>query len=398
VNHSSLTSAFLRWSLFHTALGRGWWLVTAVYLVVVAELSPPQLILIGVFQGITVVIAEIPAGVIADAVSRRLAVVLSHLVMGTGMAMTAFVTDFPLLVISNCLWGLGWALVSGADVAWITDELERPDLIDGILASKARYGLLGTVAGIIAFGALASTVSLRISMAAAGISMVALGVAFVTRWPEERFEPAAAGRRWSHGTAILRRGIAMARADRMIFLVLAGTLLVNGGAEGFGRLFERRLIDLGMPTDPDPIVWFAALALLAAALGAVSLRFVETRVHGTDVARQTYVLACAVGTVGLVVFAHAPSTPAAVAGALLVSGIALPLTRTASVILVNRRATNDVRATLHSMLSEAENLGEIAFGLVLAVIAGSFSAAATLTGSAVLIACAGIVVGRTRQR
>ena len=143
-----------------------------------------------------------------------------------------------------------------------------------------------------------------------------LGVVFVTRWPEERFEPAAAGRRWSHGTAILRRGVSMARADRMIFLVLAGTLLVNGEAQVFGRLFESRLIDLGMPTDPDPIVSFAALALLAAALGAIALRFVEARVHGADVARQTYVLACAVGVVGLVVFAHAPSTPAAVAGAL----------------------------------------------------------------------------------
>ena len=68
---SDLIGAFLRWALFHSALARGWWLVAAVYLVVVADLSPFQLVLIGVFQGVTVVIAEVPAGVIADAVSRR---------------------------------------------------------------------------------------------------------------------------------------------------------------------------------------------------------------------------------------------------------------------------------------------------------------------------------------
>ena len=65
------------------------------------------------------------------------------------------VAAFPLLVVSNCLWGLGWALSSGADVAWITDELDQPDAIDRILAAQARRGLLGTATGIVAFGALA---------------------------------------------------------------------------------------------------------------------------------------------------------------------------------------------------------------------------------------------------
>ena len=372
--------------------------MTAVYLVVVAELSPFQLVLIGVFQGVTVVIAEIPAGVLADAVSRRLALVLSHIVMGTGMAITGLVTTFPMLVISNCLWGLGWALASGADVAWITDELDRPDLIDRVLAAQARRGLLGTVIGIVVFGALAWATTLAATMVVAGVAMALLGLVIVTRWPEKHFEPADAGRRWADGTAILRRGITVARADRVILLVLAGTVLVNGAAEGFGRLFERRLIVLGMPTEPDLIVWFATVALLAAALGAAVLRIVEARINGIGVARRTYVAACAIGAFGLVMFANAPTAGSAVAGSLLVSGIAFPLTRLAATVLVNRRATSDVRATLHSMLSEAENLGEIVFGLGLALVARSSSSTVVLTGSAVLLACAGVVVSRTRTR
>lgn len=101
--HPELTTAFLRWALLRAAFARGWWLTTALYFVVVADLSPSELVLIGVFQGVTVVIAEVPAGVLADAVSRRLALVVAHVVMGSGMAMAGFVTAFPLLVASQCL-------------------------------------------------------------------------------------------------------------------------------------------------------------------------------------------------------------------------------------------------------------------------------------------------------
>lgn len=395
--HSDLRAAFLRWSLVRAALARGWWLATALYLVVVADLSPSQLVLIGVFQGLTVVIAEVPAGAVADAFSRRLALVVAHVVMGAGMVLTGFVTAFPAVVVSQCLWGLGWAISSGADVAWITDELDRSDLIDGVLTSQGRYDLVGTSIGIVGFGALAWATGLSKAMVAAGLAMIGLGLVVATRWPETGFQRVSTGTRWPDTTRTLRRGISVARADRVILLVLAGTLLVNGGAEGFGRLFQRRLVSLGLPAAPDPIVWFAAIALLAAAFGAITLRYVEARVAGAAVARRVYVTACAVGAAGLVVFAQAPNTASAVAGSLLVSGVGLPTVRIAGTILVNRRTSSDVRATVHSLLSQFENLGEIICGLVLSVIAGSTSSSVTLMGSAVLVVGAGILVSRAHE-
>src|ERR1700722_9145542 len=110
-----LANAFLRWTGLRAALVRGYWLAAALFLVVVAHLTPAQLILIGTFQGVTVLIAEVPSGVLADIVSRRLCLIVGHVVMGSGMAMAGLVTSFPLLVISQCLWGLGWAFSSGAD-------------------------------------------------------------------------------------------------------------------------------------------------------------------------------------------------------------------------------------------------------------------------------------------
>lgn len=268
---SALTTAFLRWALVRAALARGWWLTTAVYLVVVAELSPVQLVLVGVFQGMTVVVAEVPAGVLADTVSRRLALVVAHVVMGSGMALTGLVADYPLVVLAQCLWGLGWAISSGADVAWITDELDRPEVIDRVLTAQGRYDLLGTPVGIVGFGVLAWATTLSTAIVVAAVAMVGLGLVVVARWPESRHRPGGAAGRWATTTSIYRHGVGMVRRDRVIALVLVATALVNGGEAGFGRLFERHLLDVVLPTWPAPVVWFAVIGLLAAGLGAISL-------------------------------------------------------------------------------------------------------------------------------
>nr|MBA3302616.1 MFS transporter [Acidimicrobiia bacterium] len=126
-------------------------------------------------------------------------------------------------------------------------------------------------------------------------------------------------------------------------------------------------------------------------------RVVEMRIAGAGVAKRTYVLSCAVGVLGLLLFAQAPDAAAGVAGSLLVSGIARPVIRTAGVIWVNRHATGAVRATVHSLLSQAEHAGEIVLGLTLAVLARAASTTVALTGAAALLACAGVLVIATRE-
>jgi hypothetical protein len=60
-------------------------------------------------------------------------------------------------------------------------------------------------------------------------------------------------RKWplvvGHGflaAGMLRQGVALARRDREILLVLAATMMVNG-AGMIGWLFARRLVELGLP-------------------------------------------------------------------------------------------------------------------------------------------------------
>jgi hypothetical protein len=238
---------------------------------------------------------------------------------------------------------------------------------------------------------------LTTAIVVAGVAMVVLGVVAVSSWPENGFVPAEPGDRWRQSVVILRRGLALARVDRVVLIVLVATLLVHGAGEAYGRLREKRLVALGMPTHPNLIVWFAAVNLVGFGLGAVVLRFVEARITGADVAKRTYLFACALGFTGLLLFAHAPNVATAVAGVLLVSGITYPVIRSVGVIWVNRRATSAVRATVHSLLSQAEHVGEITFGFALAIVARTGSTTFALTGSAALFACAAVLVTTARD-
>jgi hypothetical protein len=232
-------------------------------------------------------------------------------------------------------------------------------------------------------------------MVVAGLAIWALGLYVATRFPERHFTPAPR-QRWRESLSIFRRGARLARRDREILLVFAATLLVNGAAEGFGRLREKRLVELGFPEALEPIAWLTGLGVLSLAAGALTLRSLETRIDGEAAAPRIYAAACFVGAFGAAVLALAPDAVTGMAGALLVAGVAWPVTRTVGVIWVNRRTSSDVRATVQSFLAQAEYVGEISLGIALGLLARGAGIPVAMLGSCLLVASAGVLVARSR--
>ncbi|MDQ3855067.1 MAG: MFS transporter, partial [Chloroflexota bacterium] len=249
----AVTVVFLRWTWTRALLHRGYWLVTSLYLVVNANLSPFQLVFLGTAQGLISLVFEVPAGVIADTFSRKWSLVISHVLVGASMVVTGLVTSFPALVATQMLWGVGWTFASGADVAWITDELDQPDRAARVLTARARWDLFGGVTGMLGLGVLAWATDLGTSMVLAGVAMVMLGLYVMVRFTEHHFTPART-QRWRRSAAILGRGVALSRCDHEILLVLLATFLINGADEAFGRLYPRRLLELDFPQQPHPVV------------------------------------------------------------------------------------------------------------------------------------------------
>ncbi|MCP5055953.1 MAG: MFS transporter [bacterium] len=390
-----VAAVYLRWVFLRAIFHRGWWLVTSLYLVAVADLSALQLVLLGTAQNFTALALEVPTGVVADTLSRKASIVIAHVLMGAGMLATGLVTAFPALVVTQMVWGLAWTFSSGADVAWLNDELDQPGRIAGVLTASARREQFGAAAGLVGFGALAWATALSTAIVVAGVGMWLLGLFVVVRFTEHGFTPTRE-HRWQEAVSIFRRGAELARRDDQIMVVFAATILVNGAADAFGRLFPKRLLELGFPEAPAPIVWLTALGLVTLMVGALALRIVEARIDGVGVARRVYAAACFVGALGLAMLALAPGDATGMAGVVLVSGIAWTVTRCVSIIWVNRRTTSDVRATVQSFLSQAEYMGEILFGFMLGLLAQATSISLAMLASCALVVSAGLWVIRSR--
>jgi len=360
-----LDTVFVRWTWCRALLHRGWWLVTSVYLVVDARLSAAELVLIGVGQSVVALVFEVPAGVLADTFSRKWSLVVSHVLMGAAMLATGLVSGFVPLLATQMVWGLSWTFASGADVAWISDELDEPARVSMVLVRSEQAQLTGTVAGLLGIGGLAWLTQRSTAMVLAGTAMLLLGLYVVIGFREHRFVPART-KRWSASWSILARGSTLVRGSRVILAIFAATFLVNGVVNAFGRLYPLRLVDLGLSA--DPVVWLAGLGVLMSLAGAVTLRLVRPHIDGIHTVRRGYVVACAVAAVGVVGLAGAPEENSGSLAVLLAAG-ALPLTRTFSTVWVNRQTSSAVRATVHSLLAQAKYVGEITCGLAIAAIA-----------------------------
>jgi MFS family permease len=387
-----LIAAFVRWTWARAVLHNGWWLVTSVYLVVDAGLTASQIVLIGAVQGIFALCCEVPAGVLADTFSRKWSLVLSQVLMATAMVTTGLVTSFVALLGTQVLWGLSWTFASGSDIAWITDELDAPERISAVLGRTARAQLTGAATGLVVIGALAWATRRDLAIVVAGSAMLLLGGYVAVRFSEQRFVPAR-GPRWSASWTTFRRGVSLVRRSPELLRIFLATFLINGASDAAGRLAPKQMLDLGPPARLDPIIWLTGLGVVALAVGALALRIVRRRLDGQH-ARHSYGVAAAIGAVGTAGLAFAPDSVSAGVALVVVSGIAVPLTRVIAMIWVNARTTSDVRATTHSFLAQAEYLGEVTCGLLIALVAHLVGLPLALAGSAALFAVTAAMMRR----
>jgi hypothetical protein len=259
-----------------------------------------------------------------------------------------------------------------------------------VLMRSEQAQLTGTVAGLIGIGALAWLTQRSTAMVLAGVAMLLLGLYVLVGFREHRFVPVRS-RHWAAAWSILLRGSALVRGSRVLLAIFAATFLVMGVVSAFGRLYPLRLVDLGLAV--DPVVWLAGLGVLMSLAAAAALRMVRPRIDGVHTVRRGYVIACAVAALGVVGLAGAPEENSGSLAVVLAAG-AFPLTRTFGIIWVNRQASSGVRATVHSLLAQAEYLGEIACGLAIAAIAQLTSIPLALVTGGALLALTIALIGR----
>src|SRR5262245_61703355 len=161
------------------------WVVMSVYLVSELHLSPLQLVLMGTAMEAAVFLFEVPTGVVADTYSRRLSLSIGYLGMGVAWLAVGLVCAPWLIIALWALWGFAYTFTSGAEQAWIADEV-GPDKVGPIFLRAARWGQAGAVVGLVIQVAI-GTQSLRAGVLLGGVFTILCGLGCILFMPETGF-------------------------------------------------------------------------------------------------------------------------------------------------------------------------------------------------------------------
>jgi len=363
----------------------GFWLAASVWWIVVLELSPLQLVAMGAVLELSVLIAETPTGVVADLVSRRRSILISQVLMGVAYIWAVASFNYGLILPAQALFGVGWTFRSGADTAWVTDELKgmgRGDdaEIERLLVRKHRFGILVALGSLSTTMLVGTVTSVRTVAVLLGVVAIAMGGYLRLVMREDHFTP---GREQERGfLETLRAGLNVV-VTRPRLRVLVGVIVVlDMGSEAFDRLGHKFFLDNGGWGDDSLIglgVLFLVLAVAGLGVNALAARALET---GSGVARLASLLLL-VAAIGATITMSTTM--------LVFIGVGLMLQDSTREALwpvlegwANRDAPSEVRATVHSLMGQVTAIGELVGGMALGALAQATSVRLVLAIAAVL--------------
>src|SRR5918992_1267467 len=147
------------------AFGLGW-TVAPIFFVRELGLSPLELVLAGAALQLAYFAFEIPTGIVADTYGRRRSTILGVLGLGLGFVATGFAGGVVVVLAAAAFMGFTWTFKSGAEDAWIVDEVGR-EHAGRSFQRGAQAARIGGLLGIAAAVGLA-LVDLRLPIVAGG--------------------------------------------------------------------------------------------------------------------------------------------------------------------------------------------------------------------------------------
>lgn len=371
--------------------------LSGIYLITDVGLGPFQLVLVGsVLEG-SVLLFEVPTGVVADAVSRRLSVLIGTFMTSVGFLLYA-IPSFPIVLLGQVVWGVGFTFISGANVAWLVDEI-------GEDAARPLFLRASQVAQVAAFGGIFASVilgsiALGIPVAMGGVVFLGLAVWLLRNMVEDH-PP--------HGHADLRAAMRatvssareVTRLRPVLLLVLAVAALHGASTEGFDRLWELQLLrTVRLPHAGSfgvtPIFGLLQAVGLLVSIAATEVVRRRLRDRSSDAAVRALLITAALFVIAMALYAAATSLVAAVLAywfLIAVRGVHTPLYTS----WVNTGLQSESRATVNSLGSQSDALGQVTGGPVLGWIAAARSVRAAI-GTGALLALPAVALVRRGHR
>lgn len=383
-------------SLFFTTFA----VLSSVYRFQTVGLTPLQLVLVGTVLELTIFLFELPTGVVADAVSRRLSVIVGMLLIGAGFLLEGLVPVVGAVLLAQVIWGLGATFESGAIDAWISDEIGEAEANRAFLRAS-QVAQVVSLAGV-GLAVLLGRVSLGLPLAVGGAGYLLLALSLALFMGEGGFTPRLEAERnpFRAGRDVLRRGFEAARRRPALLSVLGVALFVGAFSETFDRLWEAHLLaDTAFPAAPDPATWFGILAVAATLLSVVVTEAAHRRLDTADtraLLAALFGVALAQGAV-VVAFGLAGRFDLAVGTYLAATALRrlhAPLYRA----WLNRGLEPATRATAFSAAGQVDALGQLVGGPLLGLLASAAGMPPAFVAAGLLLGPAAWLYGRALRR
>jgi len=381
------------------ALASTLFVILTVYYVTVVKMDPLQLVLVGTVLEACYFLFEIPTGVVADAYSRRLSVIIGIIILGVSRLVTGLVPVFAVIVLVEALRAIGEAFLSGATEAWLADEVGENN-VGPILIRSGQINRVVGIVGTIGSVALASW-QLNLPLLVGGGLGLALGAFLILFMSENGFKHAPRQERnpFRGMVKTFRQGAGVVRASTVLIAAVLITAAWGISSEGFDRLWEAHLLtDITFPIlgNLQPVVWFGIIAvcgnLLSLIVTETYRRYLEHTSRSSRLTtRWLLVLSVLPIITGLVL---AWSGNFVLAFAVLMfrnvsSSIHGPLYDTWLI----QHIRPEVRATVISRMGQVNAIGQVAGGPGVGAIGKYSSIRAALTASALFYLPAPLMYG-----
>ena len=364
--------------------------MSAVYRITEAGLNPLQLILVGTVLELTVLLADVPTGVLADVYSRRLSMIVGYVLVGVGYILEGSLPIFASILLAQVVWGFGYTFVSGAFQAWLSDELKDDSKTAAVFVKATKYESFGALAGIGLSAALA-TIYVGFSLIAGGVIFIGLGIFVALSMSETGFTPRSNTERstWSSMTDVLKTGLRAVSMSRVLMALVAIEIFFGMSSEPFDRLWAKHTLEVfEFPSvfGLNPIVWFGVIQAASAIITIVAISCMErfipvdrswaprvalsifnaTMIGATLTFALTGTFGIAIVMVIVVYVLHRVTWPFAAAW-------------------INRNCESEYRATVFSLHEQANSFGQVFFGPGMGLLATVRGLRTALIGVSILL-------------
>lgn len=367
-----------------------WGFITGIYRVEDVGLTPFQLVMLGTALEGAVLLFEVPTGIVADLRSRRLSLLIGYSIIGIGFLIEGLFPFFVPVLLAQIVWGIGYTFTSGAQDAWLADEIGEENLTHAYLRA-AQVGQIATLLGLGAGVALGSVWhNLPMLVGGAGILLMTVLLAFIM--PETGFHPTPQPDRnsWQKMGHTFKEGVRVVRGRDILMVIMVIAIIFGLSSEGRDRLWQAHLLtNFTFPTvgGMTPVAWFGVIELVLIFLNLGVTEFIRRRPNLNQ--RRTAISLQLVMTCGYL----ATLTFFALTGniALAMSAITLnAVFRVANGPLYNAWLNREisepqVRATVLSMNGQLDAFGQIIGGVIMGSVAAWWGMRAALIGVVILL-------------